>query len=58
MARAIKVHASMKYSKGEWNADEMMKVSEEADKEAEHLNSEHRASEQELGNSSRPNLAS
>ena len=58
MARAIQVLASMEHPGGDWRVDEMMEATEEAEEEAERLETERRSSEQELGNSVRASLSS
>ena len=58
MARAIPVLTSMGHPEGDWRVDEMMKATQEAEEEAEHLETERRASEGDPGNSARASLAS
>ena len=58
MARAIQEVTSMGHPEGDWRVDEMMEATEEAEEEAERLETERRASEGEPGNSARASLAS
>ena len=58
MARAIHVLTSMEHPEGDWRVDEMMEAAEEAEEDAERLETERRASEDEIGNSARASLAS
>ena len=58
MALSIQVLTSMGHPEGDRRVDEMMEATEEAEEEAERLETERRASEGELGNSARASLAS